>query len=133
MRIITKPFLDAFPWRIVNIHPALLPSFPGAHGIRDALNYGVAVTGCTVHLVDAGVDSGPILAQQTVAVKEDDSEASLAERMHRAEHQLYISTLQKISTLGFQIEEPALGRAKVRWGQPCASLSSSAPLPIGES
>ena len=81
MRILGAPLLEAFPGRIVNTHPALLPSFPGAHGVRDALAYGVKVTGCTVHLVDAGVDTGPILAQAAVPVLDTDTEEVLHERI----------------------------------------------------
>lgn len=88
MRILTPEFLDRFPQRVVNSHPALLPAFPGAHAVRDALAYAVKVTGCTVHLVDAGVDTGPIIAQEPVAVLPDDDEASLHERIKTVEWQL---------------------------------------------
>ncbi|HEY2960544.1 MAG TPA: phosphoribosylglycinamide formyltransferase [Actinomycetota bacterium] len=88
MRILRKGFVDAFPDRIVNTHPSLLPAFPGAHAVRDALAYGVRVTGCTVHLVDEQVDHGPVLFQATVAVQEGDDEASLHERIKREEHRL---------------------------------------------
>ena len=97
MRLLTPAFLQAFPQRVLNIHPSLLPAFPGAHAIRDALDYGVRITGCTVHLVDEGVDSGPILAQRALAVLDDDDEASLAERMHRAEHELYLEVLSELA------------------------------------
>jgi phosphoribosylglycinamide formyltransferase-1 len=83
---------------VINIHPALLPAFPGVHGIRQALQAGVKITGCTVHLVDHGVDSGPILAQSAVAVRDDDDEASLALRLHEAEHQLYVATLKRLTS-----------------------------------
>jgi phosphoribosylglycinamide formyltransferase-1 len=98
MRLLTPAFLQAFPERVLNIHPSLLPAFPGTHAIRDALDYGVCVTGCTVHLVDEGVDSGPILAQCAVNVLETDDEASLAERLHRAEHELYVEVLQRLAS-----------------------------------
>ncbi len=81
MKILGPAFLSRFPGRVVNTHPALLPAFPGAHAVRDALAYGVKVTGCTVHLVDAGTDTGPILAQQAVPVLDDDDEATLHERI----------------------------------------------------
>jgi len=88
MRILDATFLDKFPQRVVNSHPALLPAFPGAHAVADALAYGVKVTGCTVHLVDSGVDTGPIIAQRTVAVERDDDEDSLHERIKQVEWQL---------------------------------------------
>ena len=82
MKILGPQFLSRFPGRVVNTHPALLPAFPGAHAVADSLAYGVKVTGCTVHLVDAGMDTGPILAQQVVAVLDDDDEADSA-RTHQ--------------------------------------------------
>lgn len=93
MRILGADVVDAFSGRIVNTHPALLPSFPGAHGVRDALRYGVKVTGCTVHLIDHGVDTGPILAQRAVEVRPDDDEASLHERIKTVERELLVQTL----------------------------------------
>lgn len=93
MRILGPAFVDAFAGRIINTHPALLPSFAGAHGVRDALAYGVKVTGCTVHLVDHGVDTGPILAQQAVAVLPDDDEESLHERIKIIERTMLVETL----------------------------------------
>jgi phosphoribosylglycinamide formyltransferase-1 len=89
MRLLGSPFLETFPGRVVNIHPALLPSFPGLHAVRQALEHGARITGCTVHLVDEGVDTGPILAQAAVAVLPDDTEQSLAARIQRQEHRLY--------------------------------------------
>ena len=97
MRLLTPGFLAAFPARVINIHPSLLPAFPGAHAIRDALAYGVRVTGCTVHLVDEGVDTGPILDQRAVRVEDGDSEETLAERMHRVEHELYVDVLSRLA------------------------------------
>lgn len=97
MRLLTPGFLAAFPQRVINIHPSLLPAFPGTHAIRDALAYGVRVTGCTVHLVDEGVDTGPILDQRAVRVEDGDSEETLAERMHRAEHELYVDVLSRLA------------------------------------
>jgi len=93
MRILGPTVVEAFAGRIINTHPALLPSFAGAHGVRDALAYGVKVTGCTVHLVDHGVDTGPILAQQAIEVLPDDDEASLHERIKVIERELLVSTL----------------------------------------
>lgn len=93
MRILGPQVVDAFAGRIINTHPALLPSFPGAHGVRDALAYGVRVTGCTVHLVDHGVDTGPILAQEAVPVRGGDDEASLHERIKTVERRLLVTTM----------------------------------------
>ena len=89
MRVLKGNFLQAFEGRIVNIHPSLLPSFPGLEGWKQALDHGVKVTGCTVHLVDAGVDSGAIIGQQSVPVLDQDTPESLHQRIHAAEHELY--------------------------------------------
>jgi phosphoribosylglycinamide formyltransferase 1 len=97
MRVLTPGFLRAWGGRVVNVHPALLPSFPGVNAVEQALAHGVKVTGCTVHFVDEGVDSGPIIAQRAVAVHEGDDEASLASRIHQAEHELFVSVLADIA------------------------------------
>lgn len=97
MRIVAPNFIDAFDGRYINTHPALLPSFPGAHGVRDAMAYGVKVTGCTVHFADAGVDTGPIIAQTPVAVLPDDTEESLHERIKVAERELLIEVLGSLA------------------------------------
>jgi phosphoribosylglycinamide formyltransferase-1 len=89
MRVLKGEFLRAFTGRIVNIHPSLLPSFPGLQAWKQALDYGVKVTGCTVHFIDAGVDSGPIIAQQTVSVQDGDTAETLHQRIQAAEHDLY--------------------------------------------
>ena len=89
MRVLKGDFLRAFEGRIVNIHPSLLPSFPGLEAWKQALDYGVKFTGCTVHFVDAGVDSGPIIGQQTVPVLDQDTPETLHQRIHAAEHELY--------------------------------------------
>jgi phosphoribosylglycinamide formyltransferase-1 len=89
MRVLKGDFLRAFEGRIVNIHPSLLPSFPGLEAWKQALDAGVKFTGCTVHFVDAGVDSGPIIGQQTVPVLDDDTPETLHQRIHAAEHELY--------------------------------------------
>jgi phosphoribosylglycinamide formyltransferase-1 len=89
MRVLKGEFLRTFEGRIINIHPSLLPSFPGLEAWKQALDYGVKVTGCSVHFVDAGVDSGPIIAQQTVPVLECDTPDSLHQRIQIAEHELY--------------------------------------------
>lgn len=104
MRLLGEPVLQAFPGHIVNTHPALLPAFPGAHAVRDALAAGVKVTGCTVMIVDEGVDTGPILAQRAVAVREDDTEASLHERIKAAEKELMIDTIGTMVRSGWAIE-----------------------------
>jgi phosphoribosylglycinamide formyltransferase-1 len=88
MRILSPVFVDAFPQRIINLHPALLPSFPGAHAVRDALEFGVQVTGTTVHLVDHEVDHGPILLQEAVRIEPGDTEDALHERIKNVEHRL---------------------------------------------
>lgn len=94
MRKVHEPLLTAFPNRVINIHPALLPSFVGAHAIEDAFAYGVKVTGVTVHLANEDYDKGPIVAQRAVAVEEDDSLGSLEQKIHEVEHALYPTVLQ---------------------------------------
>ena len=89
MRRLHATLLDAYPDRILNLHPSLLPAFPGRDAIREAFERGVKVTGCTVHLVTAELDAGPIVAQAAVEVREDDTLESLSERMHETEHRLY--------------------------------------------
>ena len=89
MRVLKGDFLRAFEGRIVNVHPSLLPSFPGLEAWKQALDHGVKATGCTVHYVDAGVDSGAIIGQQPVPVLDDDTAATLHARIHAAEHELY--------------------------------------------
>jgi len=88
MRIVAPSLLKAFPWRVINLHPALLPAFPGTHSIADAVRYGVKVTGVTVHFVDPGVDTGPVIAQEPVCVLDRDTVETLAERIHEVEHRL---------------------------------------------
>ncbi|WP_337103656.1 phosphoribosylglycinamide formyltransferase [Paenibacillus sp. YIM B09110] len=97
MRIITSVLVDPFYGRMINIHPALLPAFPGVNGIGQALEYGVKLTGVTVHYVDGGMDSGPIIAQAAVEVADGDTEASLAPRIHAAEQALLPSVIQLIA------------------------------------
>ena len=94
MRIITPTLLKAFPQKIMNIHPALLPSFPGIHGQKQALEYGVKLSGCTVHFVDEGVDTGPIIIQSAVQVFDDDTEETLAARILKEEHKIYPRAIQ---------------------------------------
>ena len=96
MHVLTPAFLERFPHRVVNVHPSLLPAFPGAHAIRDALAAGVPETGVTVHQVDEGLDSGPVLAQEAVAVRPDESEESLLERVHAVEHRLLPAVVRRL-------------------------------------
>ena len=111
MKLVGEPFLESFGGRCVNTHPALLPSFPGTHGVRDALAYGVKVTGCTVFVVDAGVDAGPVVAQACVPVADDDDEATLHERIKVTERALLVSTVGRMVREGWSVQ----GR-KVRVG-----------------
>lgn len=96
MRLVTPVLLRAYEGRMVNIHPSLLPAFPGMHAVRQALDYGVKVTGVTVHLVDDGMDTGPILAQQVVSILPNDTEDTLSARIQQAEHELYPQVVQRI-------------------------------------
>lgn len=100
MKILGKQFLSKFQGRILNTHPTLLPAFPGAHGVADALAHGVKVTGCTVHLVDAGTDTGPILAQQPIPVLDDDDEETLHERIKVTERRLLVDVIAAVATGG---------------------------------
>ncbi|WP_206106282.1 phosphoribosylglycinamide formyltransferase [Paenibacillus dendritiformis] len=96
MRLVTPVLLEAYEGRILNIHPSLLPSFPGLHAVRQALDYGVKVTGVTVHLVDAGMDTGPIVAQEAVAIAEDDTLESLLAKIQEVEHRIYPQVVQSL-------------------------------------
>jgi formyltetrahydrofolate-dependent phosphoribosylglycinamide formyltransferase len=113
MKLVGKEFLARFGGRCLNTHPALLPSFPGMHGVRDALDYGVKVTGCTVFLVDEGVDAGPVLAQAAVGVRDDDDEATLHERIKVAERALLVDTVGRMAREGWSVCDDR----KVRIGQ----------------
>ena len=103
MRILGAAFLDRFEGRVLNTHPALLPAFPGAHGVRDALAHGVRVTGCTVHVLDSGVDTGPIVAQRAVEVLDGDDEASLHERIKVVERSLLVDVVGRAVREGLTI------------------------------
>ena len=129
MRVLTPVLLDAFPWRVVNIHPALLPAFPGTHAPRQALAYGVKIAGCTVHFVDAGTDTGPIIAQAAVPVLDTDTEDSLVQRILREEHRLLVAALAAIAD-GEVTVVPAEGggRPRVRLGDRAWSRLSEARL-----
>ena len=96
MRLLTPVFVRHFAGRILNIHPALLPAFPGAHAVRDALAWGAKVTGVTVHLVDEQTDHGPILLQEALAIRPGESEARLHQRLHRLEHRLYPTAIRLV-------------------------------------
>ncbi len=98
--ILAKPIFDRFAGHILNTHPALLPPFPGWHAVDDALAYGVKVTGCTVHVATEEVDAGPILAQEAVAVRPDDTVESLHERIKAVERRLYVQTIHEILERG---------------------------------
>jgi phosphoribosylglycinamide formyltransferase-1 len=100
MKVLGPHFLSRFIGRIINTHPALLPAFPGAHAVPDALAYGVKVTGCSVHLVDAGTDTGPVLAQEAVPVLDDDDEATLHERIKVVERRLLVEVLAAVAVRG---------------------------------
>ncbi|MFG2330436.1 phosphoribosylglycinamide formyltransferase [Streptomyces sp. NPDC048604] len=107
MKIVGKEFLARFGGRVVNTHPALLPSFPGAHGVRDALAYGAKVTGCTVHFVDDGVDTGPIIAQGVVEVRDEDhldGGDALHERIKEVERSLLVEVVGRLARNGYRIE-----------------------------
>src|SRR3712207_2274769 len=112
MRLVGPTFLEAFGGRCVNTHPALSPAFPGMHAPADALAYGVRVTGATLFVVDAGVDTGPIVAQTAVAVAESDDVASLHERIKVAERRMLVDAVGRMARDGFTLE----GR-KVRFGR----------------
>ncbi|HEY0933685.1 MAG TPA: phosphoribosylglycinamide formyltransferase [Trebonia sp.] len=112
MKLVGKEFLARFGGRCLNTHPALLPSFPGMHGVADALGYGVKITGCTVFLVDEGVDAGPVLAQAAVPVRDDDDEPALHERIKVAERALLVDTVGRMAREGWSVN----GGRKVRIG-----------------
>lgn len=114
MRLVTSTILDAFPNRVVNVHPALLPSFPGVRAQKQALSYGVAISGCTVHFVDSGTDTGPIIAQAVVTVRDDDDEASLTARILQKEHELLPTALQWIAEGRVEVHSPDGGRPRAR-------------------
>ena len=94
MRLVTPAFLDAFPGRVLNIHPAILPSFPGTHGARDAWEYGAKFSGCTVHVVNPVMDGGPIIVQAILPVRQDEDDEQLLDRIHVFEHRIYVQALQ---------------------------------------
>jgi phosphoribosylglycinamide formyltransferase-1 len=104
MRVVKKPLLDAFPMRVINIHPALLPSFPGLHGQNQANDYGVRISGCTVHFVDEGVDTGPIIIQAAVPVMQGDTEDALSERILKYEHKIFPEAVRLFAEDRIEVE-----------------------------
>jgi phosphoribosylglycinamide formyltransferase 1 len=120
MRILSAVAVRAFEGRILNVHPSLLPAFPGAHAVRDALAWGAKVTGCTVHLVDEEVDHGPIVAQEAVTVLDDDDEATLHARIQEVEHRLYPAAVSLVLDGKLRVEGRRVvrGSALERRGEP---------------
>ncbi len=104
MRILTETMINAFPNAIMNIHPALLPSFPGLHAQKQALDYGVRFSGCTVHFVDCGTDTGPIIMQAVVSVEEDDTDESLSARILKEEHRIYPEAIRLFCKGAFKVK-----------------------------
>jgi phosphoribosylglycinamide formyltransferase-1 len=104
MRLVGQTLLERYPWRILNIHPALLPSFPGLHAQRQALEYGVKISGCTVHFVDAGMDTGPIIVQRAVPVLDSDTEETLSARILEQEHIAYAEAIKAVTERAWKIE-----------------------------
>jgi phosphoribosylglycinamide formyltransferase-1 len=129
MRLLSEAMLDAFPMRVVNVHPALLPAFPGVHAQKQAIDYGVRVSGCTVHFVDHGTDTGPVVAQAVVPVHDDDDEESLRKRILEREHELLPRVLQWIAEGRVTVEAPASSgaraRVRVRGAAPCVGVEQS--------
>jgi len=112
MKLVGPAFLAEFGGRVLNTHPALLPSFPGMHAVRDALDAGVKLTGCTIFLVDAGTDTGPVIAQAAVPVADDDDEAALHERIKVTERRLLVQTVGRMAREGWTVQD-----RKVRIGR----------------
>jgi phosphoribosylglycinamide formyltransferase-1 len=104
MRLVGQTLLERYPWRILNIHAALLPSFPGLHAQRQALEYGVKISGCTVHFVDAGMDTGPIIVQRAVPVLDSDTEETLSARILEQEHIAYAEAIKAVTERAWKIE-----------------------------
>ena len=137
MRIVTRVLLEAFPARVLNIHPALLPAFPGLHGERQALEYGVRITGVTVHLVDEQTDHGPIVAQAAVPVLPDDTEETLHARIQVQEHRLYPLAIQLIAEGRARVEgrhvliDRQLARTDAALANPTPAPTPSGDRPRG--
>lgn len=125
MRIIGKPLVEAYRDRVMNIHPALLPSFPGLHGQKQAQDYGVKISGCTVHFVDEGMDTGPVIIQAAVPVSYEDTEESLSERILKVEHKIYPEAIRLFSEGRLEV----VGRkVKIAGAVPDKSLLVFPPL-----
>lgn len=118
MQVVTPAFLRRFPYRVINLHPALLPSFAGTDGIGDALRYGAKVTGVTVHYVDEGVDSGPIIRQEPLPIHDDDTLGALATRIHALEHQVLPRVIELIAAGMVTPPEPGSRRVRVDDSRP---------------
>jgi len=131
MRIVTNVLLSAFEDRVINIHPSLLPAFPGVDAQRQAFEYGARVTGCTVHLVDGGVDTGPIIAQAAVLIRDDDDVDSLRARLLRDEHRLLVEVLQLVAADRVRLAPPAAegGRRRVNIADAAPGSAIGAPTP----
>jgi phosphoribosylglycinamide formyltransferase-1 len=112
MHMLTPGFLQRFSYRVVNLHPALLPSFPGTHGIEDALDYGAKVTGVTVHFVDQGMDTGPLIKQEPLIVRDDDTPDTLAGRIHALEHRVLTRVIELFAQ--GKVTQPPSGSRLVR-------------------
>lgn len=115
MRLVAPEFVRAFPWRVINLHPALLPAFPGTTSINDAVHYGVKVTGVTVHFVDEGLDTGPVIAQEPVRLEEGGTAESLAARIHAVEHELLPATIRMIAAGRVHPPLPGTRQVQVDW------------------
>lgn len=129
MRIIGPAVLDAFPMRVINIHPSLLPSFPGLDVQRKALEYGVKLSGCTVHFVDAGIDSGPVIIQAAVPVLDSDTVESLSRRILAEEHRIYPEAIQLFSEGGLGVNGR---RVSVEGGKPSGTALENPETSISE-
>jgi phosphoribosylglycinamide formyltransferase-1 len=128
MRLLSPAFVEAFPNAILNIHPSLLPSFPGLHAQRQALAHGVKLTGATVHLVDAGLDQGPIVVQAAVPVLDDDNEDTLAERVLVEEHRIYPEAIRIVLDGGWWLEGRRFVRGSPASLEPASSLTPRASI-----
>lgn len=124
MRILTPGFVNSFPQRILNIHPALLPSFPGAHGQRDAADFGVRISGCTVHFVDEIMDHGPVIIQAAVPAEPGEGGETLGARILKLEHRIYPQAVQWLATGRLSIEDRFV---KLAGSQPPADMSGAGP------
>ena len=132
MRLLSADFLSGFPGRVLNVHPALLPAFPGMHAQRQALERGVKIAGCTVHFVDAGTDTGPIIAQAAVPVLLDDTEATLAARVLKAEHHLYPLALRMVALNMARMEDGRTAFAETELVEQSAGGFVSSPSAVRE-